>query len=246
MSMVAGGSGITPCYDVAREVLQDPTDSTRMSLVYANKHVEDIWLREVGLWAVAAKGGYVFGGCSSLDAACVLLLTVLCFPACFPARSPAFCRLLPSASVLQELDTMAAENPDRFHVWYVVEEPHVLGAALGTAAAAAGAVGAGTSPAAAAAAGAAAAEAGAAAAAMNSSGRWKFSKGWVTPDMLAQHLLPPRPVILPAAAAAGPDGSSIGGGGSLALMCGPPGMLENVVVPSLTALGFGPEQMVVF
>lgn len=47
LSMVAGGSGITPCWDVAREVLQDPTDNTRISLVYANKHEEDIWLREV-------------------------------------------------------------------------------------------------------------------------------------------------------------------------------------------------------
>jgi NAD(P)H-flavin reductase len=46
--MIAGGSGVTPCYDVAREVLQDPSDNTRMSLVYANKHEEDIWLRQVG------------------------------------------------------------------------------------------------------------------------------------------------------------------------------------------------------
>lgn len=45
--MIAGGSGVTPCYDVAREVLQDPSDNTRMSLVYANKHEEDIWLRQV-------------------------------------------------------------------------------------------------------------------------------------------------------------------------------------------------------
>ena len=28
-------------------VLQDPNDNTRMSLVYANKHEEDIWLRKV-------------------------------------------------------------------------------------------------------------------------------------------------------------------------------------------------------
>lgn len=53
LSMIAGGSGVTPCYDVAREVLQDPSDNTRMSLVYANKHEEDIWLRQV------VKGGRV-------------------------------------------------------------------------------------------------------------------------------------------------------------------------------------------
>jgi len=147
---------------------------------------------------------------------------------------------------------MAADNPDRFHVWYVVEEPQLntssspqpaaaaVGGALGAAAAAAGAVPAGTTASAAAATGAAAAEAGAVAAI--TSGRWKFSQGWVTPDMLAMHLLPPRPVVLPNAL----QGSSSGDAVSLALMCGPPGMLENVVVPSLTALGFRPEQMVVF
>lgn len=152
---------------------------------------------------------------------------------------------------------MAADNPDRFHVWYVVEEPQLttssssspqpaaaVGGALGAAAAAAGAVPAGTTASAAAATGAAAAEAGAVAAV--TSGRWKFSQGWVTPDMLAQHLLPPRPVVLPSAVQQPLQGSSTGDVVSLALMCGPPGMLENVVVPSLTALGFRPEQMVVF
>lgn len=54
--MIAGGSGVTPCYDVAREVLQDPADNTRMSLVYANKHEEDIWLRKV-------RSQYCFFGC---------------------------------------------------------------------------------------------------------------------------------------------------------------------------------------
>jgi hypothetical protein len=148
---------------------------------------------------------------------------------------------------------MAADNPDRFHVWYVIEEPGTsissspqpaaaaMGSALGAAAAAAGAVPQGTSLAAAASIGSAAATAGAAAAV--SSGRWRFSKGWVTPDMLAQHLLPPRPIVLPSAVQQ--DGSS-SEAGSLALMCGPPGMLENVVVPSLTALGFRQEQLVVF
>lgn len=156
---------------------------------------------------------------------------------------------------------MAADNPDRFHVWYVIEEPGssssssspqpaaaAIGGALGAAAAAAGAVPTGTTPAAAASIGSAAAAAGAAAAV--SAGRWKFSKGWVTPDMLAQHLLPPRPIVLPNAALGqqqeGGASSSSSGAGSLALMCGPPGMLENVVVPSLTALGFRQEQLVVF
>lgn len=161
---------------------------------------------------------------------------------------------------------MAANNPDRFHVWYVLEEPSLattttqpataaaMGAAMGAAAAAAGAAPAGMAATAAAAAGAAAAKA---AAAAGLAASWRYSKGWVTPDMLAQHLLPPRPVVLQHAAglSSSSNSSSTAGAGpgtagpdavSLALMCGPPGMLENVVVPSLTALGFGPGQMVVF
>ena len=49
--------------------------------------------------------------------------------------------------------------------------------------------------------------------------------------MLAQHLLPPGP-------------------NSLALMCGPPPMLEGAVIPGLKALGYqgapGREDIVVF
>jgi hypothetical protein len=165
---------------------------------------------------------------------------------------------------------MAAQHPERFHLWYVVEEPgecssssssSAMGAALGEAAAAAGAAPAGMSPAVT----AAAARAAGAAAPGRGVRPWTFSTGFVTPDMLAQHLLPPRAVALPskaaqaagvssaaaapapappaaAAAAAAAGGDAL----SLALMCGPPGMLENVVVPSLSALGFRPEQMVVF
>jgi nitrate reductase (NAD(P)H) len=47
LSMVAGGSGITPCYAVLREVLSDPQDDTRCALIYANKQESDIWLRKV-------------------------------------------------------------------------------------------------------------------------------------------------------------------------------------------------------
>lgn len=49
---------------------------------------------------------------------------------------------------------------------------------------------------------------------------WAGSSGRVTTDMLAQHLLPPGPA-------------------SLALTCGPPGMLEGAVVPGLKELGYG-------
>lgn len=118
---------------------------------------------------------------------------------------------------------MARDNPDRFHLWYVVEEPgtpptpfKVVTAPSPTAAAAAG----------------------------SSSSvpnvRWTYSKGYITHDMMAQHLLPPQPVG--PAVVAGQQQQA----GSLALMCGPPGMLEHVVVPGLTAMGYSPEQMVLF
>ena len=48
---------------------------------------------------------------------------------------------------------------------------------------------------------------------------WTGSRGRVNADMMAQHLLPP-------------------GAASLALMCGPPAMLEAAVVPGLKALGY--------
>jgi hypothetical protein len=74
---------------------------------------------------------------------------------------------------------------------------------------------------------------------------WTHSRGYITWDMMAQHLLPPRPVV---AMASGSDQQQQQQqqGGSLALMCGPPGMLEHVVVPGLTAMGYTAEQMVVF
>lgn len=54
-----------------------------------------------------------------------------------------------------------------------------------------------------------------------------FSAGRVSTGMMAQHLLPAGPA-------------------SLALMCGPVGMLEGAVIPGLAELGFNREAMVVF
>lgn len=45
IGMVAGGSGITPMYQVIRAVCEDDADSTTMSLLYANRTEEDILLR---------------------------------------------------------------------------------------------------------------------------------------------------------------------------------------------------------
>lgn len=44
--MLAGGSGITPMFQVARAVLENPNDKTKVHLIYANVTYEDILLKE--------------------------------------------------------------------------------------------------------------------------------------------------------------------------------------------------------
>jgi len=44
--MVAGGTGITPMYQIAREVLRNPQDTTTVHLLFANVSVDDILIRE--------------------------------------------------------------------------------------------------------------------------------------------------------------------------------------------------------
>jgi len=46
MTFIAGGSGITPIYQVTKAILQNPADKTKISLIYANNTTEDILLRE--------------------------------------------------------------------------------------------------------------------------------------------------------------------------------------------------------
>ncbi|GBC07372.1 hypothetical protein RclHR1_07410008 [Rhizophagus clarus] len=45
IGMIAGGTGITPMYQVIRSALRDPEDPTKLSLIYANRTEEDILLR---------------------------------------------------------------------------------------------------------------------------------------------------------------------------------------------------------
>jgi NAD(P)H-flavin reductase len=50
--MIAGGSGITPMFQVAQGILRDPRDVTKVFLIYANVTEEDILLRkELEGWA---------------------------------------------------------------------------------------------------------------------------------------------------------------------------------------------------
>ncbi|KAG7024645.1 hypothetical protein SDJN02_13463, partial [Cucurbita argyrosperma subsp. argyrosperma] len=46
LAMLAGGTGITPIYQVAQAILNDPEDETEMFLVYANRTENDILMRE--------------------------------------------------------------------------------------------------------------------------------------------------------------------------------------------------------
>ncbi|KAL3623914.1 NADH-cytochrome b5 reductase [Castilleja foliolosa] len=44
--MIAGGSGITPMFQVARAILENPSDQTKVHLIYANVTVDDILLKD--------------------------------------------------------------------------------------------------------------------------------------------------------------------------------------------------------
>ncbi|KAG2618494.1 hypothetical protein PVAP13_3NG079622 [Panicum virgatum] len=66
--MIAGGSGITPMFQVTRAILENPQDNTKVHLIYANVTYDDILLKE-------------------------------------------------------ELDSMAKNYPDRFKIYYVLNQP---------------------------------------------------------------------------------------------------------------------------
>lgn len=44
--MLAGGSGITPMFQVTRAILENPNDNTKVHLIYANVTYDDILLKE--------------------------------------------------------------------------------------------------------------------------------------------------------------------------------------------------------
>ncbi|CAB3396992.1 unnamed protein product [Caenorhabditis bovis] len=46
ISMIAGGTGITPMLQIIEAVLRDPTDQTKLKLLFANQSEEDILCRE--------------------------------------------------------------------------------------------------------------------------------------------------------------------------------------------------------
>lgn len=44
--MIAGGTGITPMYQMLRAIAQDPEDDTEVRLIYANSTMDDILLKD--------------------------------------------------------------------------------------------------------------------------------------------------------------------------------------------------------
>lgn len=46
IGMVAGGTGITPCLQILRSALADPTDKTEFKLIYANVSEDEILMRK--------------------------------------------------------------------------------------------------------------------------------------------------------------------------------------------------------
>lgn len=46
IGMIAGGTGITPMYQLIRAICEDDTDTTEVSLIYANRTEDDILLRQ--------------------------------------------------------------------------------------------------------------------------------------------------------------------------------------------------------
>ena len=54
LAMVAGGTGITPMYQILKKIASDPEDKTKVSLIYGNVSEDDILLRDE-LNALAAK-----------------------------------------------------------------------------------------------------------------------------------------------------------------------------------------------
>ncbi|XP_026342003.1 NADH-cytochrome b5 reductase 2 isoform X3 [Ursus maritimus] len=119
LGMIAGGTGITPMLQLIRHITKDPSDRTRMSLIFANQTEEDILVRK-------------------------------------------------------ELEEVARTHPEQFDLWYTLDRPPV---------------------------------------------GWKYSSGYITANMIKEHLPPPGP-------------------STLILVCGPLPLIQTAARPNLEKLGY--------
>jgi NAD(P)H-flavin reductase len=217
VSLIAGGSGITPAFQLIRAVCTDAGDPTRIRLVYANHSTDDILLRG-------------------------------------------------------ELDALAAAHPRRFQVWYIVSERpggdwrysigHVDRACMqshlfprwdperAATVADADAGSSGTTD------GAAAAAATAAAGGREAGDDSKGS----APEggrRAGEGVHESRGMAREGSEGAKEEGARDEGneeeandvegeGGTFALVCGPPGMIENACIPVLEALGYENDALIEF
>ncbi|XP_012279791.1 NADH-cytochrome b5 reductase 2 isoform X2 [Orussus abietinus] len=117
--MIAGGTGITPMLQLIREIICDPSDHTKVSLLFANQTEKDILLRD-------------------------------------------------------ELEDISRKHSDQVKLWYTVD---------------------------------------------TSSEGWKYSTGYVTADMISEHMFPPS-------------------SDTIVLMCGPAPMINFACNPNLDKLGY--------
>jgi NAD(P)H-flavin reductase len=44
--MIAGGTGITPCYQIIKSALSSPKDKVIINLIYSNSTMDDILLKD--------------------------------------------------------------------------------------------------------------------------------------------------------------------------------------------------------
>ncbi|KAL8425126.1 hypothetical protein Efla_006087 [Eimeria flavescens] len=168
VGLLAGGTGITPIFQLIRRIFEDHADPTHLSLIYANKTEHDILLRDGKLLLLLLLSLLFYCCCCSC----------CCFCAC-PALAAV---VLAAAAAAAELEELENEYPDRISVWYTLDAPPAS---------------------------------------------WRFSVGFISAQMIKEHLPPPAE-------------------DTLILCCGPPPMVEFACMQNLLQLGYDRKDIACF
>lgn len=74
--MLAGGTGVTPMYQVANAILKNPADKTKITLLFANVSADDILIEEelTNLQALSPQFQVYICACAPLLPAMMTLL----------------------------------------------------------------------------------------------------------------------------------------------------------------------------